>query len=209
MLLTKLATDFQHAQELVEELTHSEWVDDVYTTLLHLLQSRLGQKEREAAIEVSALLVNLLGVEWALEKEGESKTFVLLLIHLVCVEVRMTLEDLNPAQDQPIRRRTDITVSLQIASLGSLLSACYSVLEAMIGHMTSASTLALDQAQVEQVHAAMVGAFNAVLYFLSQCQGQVDDQDTRLTESQMTLYPVVLASVRVLGSWIAEETLAL
>jgi len=62
------------------------------------LFSPAGQKEREAAIGVSALLVNLLGVEWALEKEGESKTFVLLLIHLVCVEVRMTLEDLNPAQ---------------------------------------------------------------------------------------------------------------
>ena len=42
--------------------------------------------------------MNLLGVEWALEREGERKTFVLLLVHLVCVEVRMTLEDLNPVQ---------------------------------------------------------------------------------------------------------------
>ena len=100
---------------------------------------------------------------------------ILLLAFLVCLIPR-------PAHSQ---MHTDITVSLQIASSGSLLSACYSVLEAMIGHMTSASTLALDQGQVEQVHAAMVGAFNAVLYFLSQCQGQVDDQDTRLTDTQV------------------------
>ncbi|KAI0210117.1 Neurochondrin [Lamellibrachia satsuma] len=214
MLLTKLATDFRDAQdkevftlcvflhkvlasmnkEQTRELKCNEWVEDIYTTLLQLLQSRLGQKERETSLGLGSLLVDLLGMEWALEKPGKSRTFVLLLVHLSCVEVRMTLEDLPPAQ---------------IASSGSLLSACYSVLENIIAHMTSDCKLSLDESQVEQVHAAMVGAFNAVLFFLSQYQVQTDDQSPQMKGSQVALYPVVLASIRVLGSWIAEETLAL
>jgi len=61
----------------------------------------------------------------------------------------------------------------------------------------------------------MVGAFNAVLYFLSQCQGQVDDQDTRLTESQvgqmLSLYTqsaissTYVASGGFWGSYSAEN----
>ena len=57
-----------------------------------------GQKERETSLGLGSLLVDLQGMEWPLDKPGKSRTFVLLLVHLSCVEVRMTLEDLTPAQ---------------------------------------------------------------------------------------------------------------
>jgi hypothetical protein len=87
-----------------------------------------------------------------------------------------------------------------VSSQEGVLSACYSLLESIIAFMTFGSSLTLENRQIQQLHSAMVGAFQAVADFLLMVS-----QD----EQQKWFDPVVIATVRVLGSWIAEENLAL
>lgn len=82
-------------------------------------------------------------------------------------------------------------------SHGALVTSCYLLLENTIGYMTSGPSLSLDSKQLHQIHCAMVGAFNAVLLFLKE-QQHLSAQPT-----------IVIASVRALAAWIAEETTAL
>ena len=54
------------------------------------------------------------------------------------------------------------------------LVSCYNLLELIICHMTSAPSLKLDENQVLQLHSAMEGAFNSVIFFLREQSEQGD-----------------------------------
>lgn len=62
--------------------------------------------------------------------------------------------------------------SFKVSQLDSLLSTCYSLLESIIAFMTLGSSLSLEDRQITQLHAAMVGAFNAVVLFLGKVQNE-------------------------------------
>lgn len=49
----------------------------------------------------------------------------------------------------------------------NLLSSCFTVLEQTISHLAEGSAVPLESKQVQQLHAALTGAFNGVLFFLS------------------------------------------
>merc|ERR1712150_89100 len=86
------------------------------------------------------------------------------------------------------------------AETGGLLSSLYLILENIINYLTTGPSLKLDDRQVQQLHSAMVGAFKAVIFFLSE---------VATNHKEKSQHPVVAASVRVLGAWMAEETTAL
>ena len=52
-----------------------------------------GAKQRDPALLLASAAVHLLGVPWTLSPDGERRQFLLVLVHLACIEVRMTLED--------------------------------------------------------------------------------------------------------------------
>ncbi len=61
-----------------------------------------GSKQRDATIPLASALVDLLGVTWILKPDisddsqrqtHDCRKYLLLLVHLVCIEVRMSLED--------------------------------------------------------------------------------------------------------------------
>ena len=66
------------------------------------LFSDTGSEHRNATISLASVVVNLLGVDWVLEpckttqamdEIVNNRKSLLLLVHLVCIEVRMLLED--------------------------------------------------------------------------------------------------------------------
>ena len=65
---------------------------------------------------------------------------------------------------------------VQASEIGDLLVACYRLLENIISYLATGPTLALDGRKVGQLHAAMVGAFNAVLFFLTRVSEQHQDK---------------------------------
>ncbi len=51
-----------------------------------------GSIQRNPALKLSSTMVELLGIVWALGDNPNDQKFLLLLIHLTCVEIRMILE---------------------------------------------------------------------------------------------------------------------
>ena len=61
-----------------------------------------------------------------------------------------------------------VFIQVECVETGGLLSSLYLLLENIITYLTSGPSLKLDDRQVKQLHSAMVGAFNAVIFFLSE-----------------------------------------
>ena len=52
-----------------------------------------GASQRDPALQLASLMCESCGVTWAFGPQGDNRKFLLLLVHLTCIEVRMTLED--------------------------------------------------------------------------------------------------------------------
>ncbi|XP_035682705.1 neurochondrin-like [Branchiostoma floridae] len=150
--------------------------------LASLMLDHLSPEQRNPALELASLMLDHLGIEWAMSCNVK---FVLLLVNLACVEVRMVLED------------PDIK---QVFLKSSLMSACYNILESAIMFASVTPDLPLDPKQIEQFVESLQGAYVGVTFFLAQVAQQPQDTWS---------HPLVTASVRVLGAWLAEETSAL
>ncbi|XP_077984245.1 neurochondrin-like [Glandiceps talaboti] len=171
-------------KQVIETLPFSTWSANIHQGLFDVLRSKIGAKQRDPALKLSSLMIEFFGIAWAFGPAGETNTkFLLLLVHLSCVEVRMALE--NSREEE-------------MDSKASVVSACYNMLEAIITFMTSGPSLELTSKQISQLHSALVGAFSAVIHYL---KGRANDK------SQYSKL-LVQASVRVLGAWLAEETSA-
>lgn len=147
--------------------------------LLKILSSKLSISQRDPAFKLAACLSNIYGSSWIMiDSRGEKAKFLSLLVNLACVEVRMALEDPMP---QDSRQAT--------------ATACYALVEMGIQECTKEERHpVLSEEQKVQLIQVMQEAFAAVMYYLQQVGWE------RMED------PFVLASVRLLGAWLAEET---
>lgn len=173
-------------KDVAKKSLQRTWFKSLVHALADMFTSKLGQPQRDPALRLASSVLDKLGVESILPPNRDDCKLLLVIIHLSCIEVRISLENLTPDQ---------------IMSKADTLVSCYNLLELIICHMTSAPSLKLDENQVLQLHSAMEGAFNSVIFYLRE-QSELEIQ--RVDPSQ-----IVIASVRVLGSWVAEETSAL
>ncbi|KAL3860189.1 hypothetical protein ACJMK2_010347 [Sinanodonta woodiana] len=160
------------------------WLDDIVAGFEYMFKSRLDVARRELSLRLAAVMVELCGVRLVLPPNTKDYKTFLLMTHLSCVEVRMVLEDPD---------------TQKVFLKGSLLSSCYSLLEAVINFMTNGPLLRLDDRQVVQLHSAMVGAFRAVLFFLQKIA----------EESPSEWDSNVFATVRLFAAWLSDENSAL
>ncbi|XP_041464276.1 neurochondrin-like [Lytechinus variegatus] len=161
-----------------------EWGVQIHRGLYDSLRSKLGEAQRDPTLRLVATMLRCFGVDWALGQTGDKRKFFLLLVHLACVETRMTLENTSP---QYIHSKTSVLLS------------CYTLLEVSIQYLTCGPSLELDRQQVIQLHSAMTGAFSALMFYMNS----VKDQEEQITNALMR------ATVHVLTVWLAEETTAL
>ncbi|XP_052817211.1 uncharacterized protein LOC128243460 [Mya arenaria] len=167
-----------------EETVEPPWIRPIVHGLDNIMRSKIGSEQREPALKLASMMVQVCGIYSLQPPYTPDFKLFLLTTHLSCVEVRMVLED------------TDLT---QANTKGRLLSSCYTYLENVINHLSSGPPLDLEERQVVQLHSAMVGAFGAVIHFLKR---------VALTP-ELQWNSILLATVRVLGAWMAEETAAL
>ncbi|KAL4234846.1 hypothetical protein ACF0H5_006487 [Mactra antiquata] len=167
-----------------EETIEPPWIRPIVRGLDNVLRSKIGPSQREQALKLASVMVHVCGIYSIQPPYTHDFKLFLLTTHLCCVEVRMILED------------SDLTLA---SNKGRLLSSCYTFLECVINHLTSGATIDIDDRQVMQLHCAMVGAFGAVINFLKRVS-----MDTSVQWNS-----IILATVRVLGAWLAEETSAL
>ncbi|XP_060602253.1 neurochondrin-like [Ruditapes philippinarum] len=167
-----------------EETMEPPWIRPIVRGLDNILRSKISPAQREPALKLASMMVQVCGIYSIQPPYTYDFKLFLLTTHLCCVEVRMVLED------------PDLTLA---SDKGRLLSSCYTFMENVINHLTSGATIDIDDRQVMQLHCAMVGAFGAVINFLKRVSLDTDVQWNS----------IILATVRVLGAWMAEETSAL
>ena len=81
--------------------------------------------------------------------------------------------------------------------MSSLLATCYNLVEHVIEYMTAGPSLQLDSTQISQLHAAMVGAFNAVIHFLSRMADHPQCQVILANWQTITSYVISLHSFAI------------
>lgn len=173
----------------VVELQKEDWPQHTLLTLESILCSRIGTSQRDSALQLIARLLEIMGIGWGLKFGPNPRQFLLLLVNLACVEVRMKLEDR--------------TLEQAIES-ADILVACYSVVELFITFMTSQGFLDFDAKQREQAYCALKGAVGSILAVLHQTDEEFSHEWTIPVTDRRTEF--VCSSIRILGSWLAEET---
>lgn len=177
-----------HSKLVAETASNEIWPQSIYKGLTDILTSKIGKAQRNPAVILAAAMMELLGVEWALSDEENPKKFFLLLIQLAAIEVRMQLEG----------------KSLQQAfANGELVTACYIILEISLTYI-ALDQLELDQKEKQTLYTGLKGAFSAVLSLLTKVSN--DKNSTQLPENHKSF---VCATIRVLASWLAQETSAM
>ncbi|XP_033754763.1 neurochondrin-like [Pecten maximus] len=172
--------------EMVEECKKSTWQPVLVKTMRDIFTSRLGEEQRNPTLCLVAVMIDRLGVTIVLPPLTPDCQLLLVITHLSCIEIRMILENF------PFE---------QVVERADVLCSCYLLMENIIYYMTMSPSLKLDEKQVTQLHHAMVGSVNAILGFLRE----VSERENSHTYPE----PVVIATVRVLGVWMSEETSAL
>lgn len=167
------------------------WKMDLHKGLSDMILSKLGREQRDKALRLAGVAMESLGVAWILQAEngspadGKGRQVLLMMVHLACIEVRMSLED---------------KTFTEAVALASPTTACYTILELAINFLVNGA-VNFEQKQKQQLYAALKGAFNAVLIFLKA------SHDESFTENPRN-HLFVCATIRVLGAWLAEETAA-
>nr|CAD7460705.1 unnamed protein product [Timema tahoe] len=178
-------------KDIIYETSSDEtWPISIYKGLTDVLTSKIGKTQRDPALKLASVMVDVLGIEWCFKDEEKPKQFFLLLVQLCSIEVRMQLED----------RSFD-----QIMVNADLVTACFMVLELSIAYVAT-DTLELEQKEKQQLYTALKGAFTAVINVLSKVSTQPPKKHEVLGAKDKVF---ICAMVRVLGAWLAQETSAM
>lgn len=162
------------------------WPLSIHKGLSDILGSKIGKNQRDPALKLASVMMDLLGAEWAMSDKEKPKILLLLLIQLASIEVRMQLEG---KQLKAVLANAD------------LVTACFMILEVSLGYIIT-DQLDLDQKEKQSLYTALKGAFAAVIGLLNT----VSKMKT-LTNIDEKMF--VCAVVRVLTAWLAQETTAM
>ncbi|XP_060536692.1 neurochondrin homolog [Cylas formicarius] len=166
-----------------ESATSESWPLSIYKGLSDILQSKIGPAQRNPALILASSMVDLLGVEWILSDEDKGKQMFLLLVQLAAIEVRMQLDGKTLKGTQQNQ---------------NLITGCYIILELSLTFIAQ-DTIDLDQKERQSLYTALKGAFTAVVNLLVKVA-----QEKNKPAGEDKLF--VCATIRVLASWIAQET---
>ncbi|XP_074832279.1 neurochondrin [Carettochelys insculpta] len=167
--------------QLTGDQQGSETLCNLYRGLVSILSSKLSQSQRDPALKLAACLAQACDSEW-IPRERAGGKFLALLVNLACVEVRLSLEELDPAD---------------VDGKQEVVTACYALIELGIVECMREEKPRLSEAQKLQLVRIMEEAFGAVIHYLKQVGEQ------KLKD------PFIFASVRILSAWLAEETSSL
>lgn len=174
-------------REIISETAKDEsWPLSIHKGLSDILGSKIGKNQRDPALKLAAVMMDLLGAKWTMSDKDISKILLLLLIQLSSIEVRMQLEG--------HQLKT-------VVANGDLVTACFTILEISLMYIIS-DQLDLEQKEKQSLYKALKGAFAAIIGLLTSVSKMKE-----LTNIKERMF--VCAMVRVLAAWLAQETTAM
>lgn len=189
-------------KSVFQEEKDQAWLRDVYTGLNQILQSKISSEQRDPAIVLVSLIIELVGMEWMITFSGqETPGLFILSLTIASVEIRMILDEKTAGE---------------IVPKASLLSSCFNILEKAInfaivntgtntdhsegdGHLPT-----MVNSRLSKVYSLATESIHSIVTFLDHVAPVHNNRTMTGIEGQ-----VVFASVRVLCAWMAEETSAL
>ncbi|CAL7951205.1 unnamed protein product [Xylocopa violacea] len=174
-------------RNIISETAKEEsWPSSIHKALSDILGSKIGKNQRDPALKLASVMMDLLGAEWALLDKEKPKVCFLLLIHLASIEVRMQLEG---KQLKAITANAD------------LITSCFTILEISLAYITN-DQLDLDQKEKQALYTVLKGAFAAIIGLLTAVSKMKE-----ITDIKEKIF--ICAVVRVLAAWLAQETTAM
>ncbi|CAG8758612.1 31102_t:CDS:2, partial [Racocetra persica] len=205
-------------QAINDKSQTSIWLKNFRHGLLAILSSKLGSEQRDKALSLVMLLLHHFGTisllapvtsnltltqiskSAASDIENEFK-FSALLAQLSCIEIRLMLDELEQEKkNDKLNERLDV-----------MLPACYTILEKSIEYLSHVENLLESQEKVEtnrvklepdvllRLRGTMTETFRAIIEYL------VDVKEGGISYEAAVKDEKILASIRVLSAWLAEE----
>ena len=181
--------------------SHRTWSQSIAVGLKRLLSNRLGSKERALALGLAAAVAELLGMEWLIlpgGKDGEwDQSLFMLLVHMVCIEGRMHLEDRTLEQ---------------VHEAGRLVTGCFVLIEEIIQFVsesagddepTTNKKPAISSDNYTKFRQPLLDSVLAIVHLFAalyeSCETKPEAYQIYIND------PIVVGGVRVIGAWLAEE----
>jgi len=171
------------------------WLPFLQIGLHDILFSKITKKQRDPAMQLVAAVIEVSDFEWCLTdnaKTQERGRFFLIILNLATIEVIMHLEEQNLDE---------------IMANSELLVSCYYIIESAVSYMASDRLLLLDQRQRGQLYTALKNGFSTILRFLQDLSLILKQESHHLENPQKKYF--VCATIRILGAWLSEETMAM
>lgn len=162
------------------------WPSSIHKALSDILGSKIGKNQRDPALKLASVMLDLLGAEWTLLDKEKPKIFLLLLIQLTSIEIRMQIEG---KQLKSIMTNAD------------LITSCFIIIEISLAYITN-DQLDLDQKEKQSLYTVLKGAFAAIIGLLTAVSKMKE-----ITDIKERIF--ICAVVRVLSAWLAQETTAM
>ncbi|XP_043484690.1 neurochondrin homolog [Leptopilina heterotoma] len=159
------------------------WPESIRKCLSEILRSKIGKNQRDPALKLSSVMLEILGVDWAVAYDEKEKLYILPLIQLAAIEVRLQLEG---KQLKAVVAKAD------------LLVACFTVLEISLNYITN-DQLDLEQNEKQALYTSLKAVFSAVLSLLVAVSKMKEIKDIKEKV-------FICALIRVLAAWMAQET---
>ncbi|XP_033324042.1 neurochondrin [Megalopta genalis] len=171
---------------IIETAKEESWPSSIHKALSDILGSKIGKNQRDPALKLASVMMDILGAEWTLSDKEKPKVFFLLLIQLASIEVRMQLEG---KQLKTVMANVD------------LITSCFVILEISLAYIIT-DQLDLEEKEKQSLYTALKGAFAAIIGLLNAVSKMKD-----LTDIKERAF--ICAVVRVLAAWLAQETKAM
>ncbi|XP_078035990.1 neurochondrin [Augochlora pura] len=171
---------------ITETAKEESWPSSIHKALSDILGSKIGKNQRDPALKLASVMMDLLGAEWTLSDKEKPKIFFLLLIQLASIEVRMQLEG---KQLKTVMTNAD------------LITSCFVILEISVAYIIT-DQLDLEEKEKQSLYTALKGAFAAIIGLLNAVSKMKE-----LTDIKERAF--ICAVVRVLAVWLAQETKAM
>lgn len=179
-------------ENVASTASEEDWPNSLLKALNDILKSKLVKKQRDVALKLASVSVEILGIEWTLTDDENPKVFFLLLVQLCSIEVRMQLEGAAGSLKK-------------VMAEAELVTSCFILLELAISYIAS-ENIDLEQKEKQQVYTGLKGAFAQVILVL-QLVSKSFAKDNNCLNTKEKIF--VCAMVRVLSAWLAQETSAM